>query len=81
MQSNQQNKNEKKPIDIGFFSILKMIFDLALYVLIGYCLIVIIGQIFHLFEVIGWLFPLTVGIIASAYCFRKFLIFLILRKK
>jgi len=81
MESTNIEKSKKGGPSGLLFFILKNLFDLATYALIGYVVIIVIGQIFHLFEVLNWLFVVAVSIITAAYVIRKFLIFLILRKK
>jgi phosphoglycerol transferase MdoB-like AlkP superfamily enzyme len=61
--------------------IIKMIFDLATYALIAYAVIVLIGQVLHFVESLGWFTIPIVAMICGAYVIRKLLIFLILRKK
>jgi len=83
MDSNAIKKEDKKqaPSQGLVFFILKNLFDLATYALVAWALITIVGQVFKLFEQLNWLFVVAVAIIAGAYVIRKFLIFLILRKK
>jgi len=77
---NDKQKKQAPQTGLAFF-ILKNIFDLALYGLVAWAVITIVGQVFKLFEQLNWLFVVAVAIIAGAYVIRKFLIFLILRKK
>jgi len=77
----QPKKPEKAVKQFTVFSFLSSIIEYAFYAVCIYALIWIIQIVVDLAKSIGYYFPISIGLIVFAYCFRKFLIFLILRKK
>jgi len=62
-------------------SFFQRLVEFAFYGVCVHYLIVLVGTIFNFITSLNWFIIPVVSVIAGAYCFRKFLIFLILRKK
>jgi len=79
------NENKLKPDKpVKKFTGLSLVSSVMEYCFYGVCIyaiIWIIQIVVDLAKSIGYYFPISIGLLVFAYCFRKFLIFLILRKK